>query len=111
MHPVSTYVYNDFIHVYIALIYVCTYIHTRCTYPVSDCVHIRMYYYVDEGSGNGGNVGIVAGGVAGGLVIFFSFFIVLYIFCIRKREKGTYVCTYFTIIILLLLYICTYVIC
>ena len=45
--------------------------------------------YVDERSSGSANTGvIIAGGVAGGLVVFFSFFIVLYIFCVRKREKG-----------------------
>ena len=53
--------------------------------------------YVDESSSGSGNTGVIAGGVAGGLVVFFSFFIVLYIFCVRKREKGTYVCTCFII--------------
>ena len=53
-----------------------------------------MYITAGESGDSGsGSMAVIAGGVAGGLIVVISFCIVLYLFCGHKRKKGMCVCT------------------
>ena len=54
-----------------------------------------MYITAGESGDSGsGSMAVIAGGVAGGLIVVISFCIVLYLFCGHKRKKGSYVCMF-----------------
>lgn len=59
--------------------------------------------YVGDIDGGSGSMAIIVGGAAGGLVVLFSIFIVLYLFCmcVCKKKKSK---------LLRFLYVCTYVV-
>ena len=51
-----------------------------------------LHVTADESGGSGsGSLAVIAGGVAGGLIVMISFCIILYLCCVHKRKKGMYV--------------------